>query len=244
MHIKGNQRLYQWDTERYLAVPEPGAVWVDFARIGAEPLAVAVEDGAALIPPSWLQTAGNKNVYIRYVDGTLIGYTLRITPRPKPPDYAAEPDKVWSYDDLQRALEAKIQAVQSDLNAAKEKSAADIAKLSGELAEQDQAHETAYASLTASLSTQTARVDPLKEAVEAELAKKPDTTLSIAGEAADAKAAGDAMNQLADTCKLIADQLAYSDLRAFEDLAECGVITPATDGENSYTDAAGNVFVL
>ena len=244
MHIEGNPRLYQWDTERYLAVPEPGAVWVDFARIGAEPLAVAVEYGTVLIPPSWLQTAGNKNIYIRYVDGTLIGYTLRITPRPKPPDYAAEPDKVWSYDDLQRVLEAKIQAVQNDLNAAKEKSAADIAAMDKALAAQKSETEAAYASLTASLTEQTDRVAPLKEAVDTELAKKPDTTLSIAGEAADAKSAGDAMNQLADTCKLIADRLAYSDLRAFEDLAECGVITPATDGENAYTDATGNVFVL
>ena len=145
---------------------------------------------------------------------------------------------------MQQVLETKIQAVQDDLNAAKEKSAADIAAMDKALVAQKLETEAAYASLTASLTAQTDRVAPLKEAVDTELAKKPDITLSIAGEAADAKAAGDAMNQLADACKLIADRLAYSDLRAFEDLAECGVITPATDGENAYTDTTGNIFVL
>lgn len=244
MNIRDHPFLWQWDRNRALFVNEPGALYVDFDRPGETPDRRKVVDGIAEISDTWLQKAGAKNVYICVQGGTLIGYTLRITPRPKPPDYAAEPDKVWSYDDLQRALEAKIQAVQDDLNAAKKKSAADIAAMDKALAAQKSETEAAYASLTASLTAQTDRVAPLKEAVDTELAKKPDTTLSIAGEAADSKAAGDAMNQLADTCKLIADRLAYSDLRAFEDLAECGVITPATDGENAYTDATGNVFVL
>lgn len=242
MNIRDHPFLYQWDRNRALSVNEPGALYVDFDRPGETPDRRKVVDGISEISDTWLQKAGPKNIYICIQGGTLIGYTLLVLPRPKPPDYAAEPDKVWSYDDLQRVLEAKIQAVQDDLNAAKEKSAADIAKLSGELAEQDQAHEAAYASLTASLTAQTDRVDPLKEAVDTELAKKPDTTLSIAGEAADAKAAGDAMNQLADTCKLIADQLAYSDLRAFEDLTACGVITPAADRSNFTEPAASTGY--
>nr|DAH18466.1 MAG TPA: hypothetical protein [Caudoviricetes sp.] len=244
MRIRGHNYLFQWDTKRELEIKEPDAVCVDFARLGETPIRVKIEDGVVKIPDIWLQTSGNQHIYVCYRDGTISDHILQIQRRDQPPEYEANPDDAWSYDDLQADLENKIQTVQDDLNAAKEKSAADIAKLSGELTEQDQAHETAYASLTASLSTQTDRVDPLKEAVEEELAKKPDTTLSIAGEAADAKAAGDAMNQLADTCKLIADRLDYSDLRALEDLTDCGVITPATDGENAYTDAAGNVFVL
>ena len=244
MRIRDHNYLFQWDTKRELEIKEPDAVCVDFARLGEAPIRVKIEDGVVKIPDVWLQASGNQHIYVCYQDGTISDRILQIQRRDQPPEYEANPDDAWSYDDLQADLENKIQTVQDDLNAAKEKSAADIAKLSGELAEQDQAHETAYASLTASLSTQADRVDPLKEAVETELAKKPDTTLSIAGEAADAKAAGDAMNQLADTCKLIADQLAYSDLRAFEDLTDCGVITPATDGENAYTDATGNVFVL
>lgn len=242
MNIRDHPFLWQWDRNRALFVNEPGALYVDFDRPGETPDRRKVVDGIAEISDTWLQKAGAKNVYICVQGGTLIGYTLLILPRPKPPDYAAEPDKVWSYDDLQRVLEAKIQAVQNDLDAAKEKSAADIAAMDKALAAQKSETEAAYASLTASLTAQTDRVAPLKEAVDTELAKKPDTTLSIAGEAADAKAAGDAMNQLADTCKLIADRLAYSDLRAFEDLAECGVITPAADRSNFTEPAASTGY--
>ena len=244
MRIRDHNYLFQWDTKRELEIKDPDAVCVDFARLGETPIRVKIEDGVVKIPDVWLQTSGNQHIYVCYLDGTISDHILQIQRRDQPPEYEANPDDAWSYDDLQTDLENKIQVVSDNLQAAKEKSAADVADLAAELASQNQAHEAAYASLTASLTAQTDRVDPLKEAVDTELAKKPDTTLSIAGEAADAKAAGDAMNQLADTCKLIADQLAYSDLRAFEDLTECGVITPATDGENAYTDATGNVFVL
>lgn len=97
MNIRDHPFLWQWDTNRYLDIPEADAVYVDFARTGEEPLRIAVADGGVRIPDSWLQTAGNQNIYVCYVDGTLRGYTLRIVPRPKPPDYVATPDEALNY---------------------------------------------------------------------------------------------------------------------------------------------------
>ena len=117
MNIRDHPVLYQWDTNRYLDIPEADAVYVDFARTGEEPLRIAVADGGVRIPDSWLQTAGNQNIYVCYVDGTLRGYTLRIVPRPKPPDYVATPDEAQSYaktsdlTDLENALLEKIASI-------------------------------------------------------------------------------------------------------------------------------------
>ena len=60
------------------------------------------------IPDSWLQTAGNQNIYVCYVDGTLRGYTLRIVPRPKPPDYVATPDEAYSYAQLDKKITVEV----------------------------------------------------------------------------------------------------------------------------------------
>lgn len=111
MNIRDHPVLYQWDTNRYLDIPEAGAVYVDFARTGEEPLRIAVADGGVRIPDSWLQTAGNQNIYVCYVDGTLRGYTLRIVPRPKPPDYVATPDEAQSY----ARLEARLNEVEESI---------------------------------------------------------------------------------------------------------------------------------
>lgn len=45
MNIRDLPFLYQWDTNRYLDIPEADAVYVDFARAGEEPLRIAVADG-------------------------------------------------------------------------------------------------------------------------------------------------------------------------------------------------------
>lgn len=111
MNIRDHPLLYQWDTNRYLDIPEVDAVYVDFARTGEEPLRIAVADGGVRIPDSWLQTAGNQNIYVCYVDGTLRGYTLRIVPRPKPPDYVATPDDAQSY----ARLEARLNEVEESI---------------------------------------------------------------------------------------------------------------------------------
>lgn len=111
MNIRDHPFLYQWDTNRYLDIPEADAVYVDFARTGEEPLRIAVADGGVRIPDSWLQTAGNQNIYVCYVDGTLRGYTLRIVPRPKPPDYVATPDEAQSY----ARLEARLNKVEKSI---------------------------------------------------------------------------------------------------------------------------------
>lgn len=108
MNIRDHPFLYQWDTNRYLDIPEADAVYVDFARTGEEPLRIAVADGGVRIPDSWLQTAGNQNIYVCYVDGTLRGYTLRIVPRPKPPDYVATPDEALSYAQLDKKITAEV----------------------------------------------------------------------------------------------------------------------------------------
>lgn len=95
MEIRDHPYLYQWDRNRELSVPEENAAYVDFARSGTdEPLRIAVTDGVVKIPDSWLQIAGNRNVYVCYTDGTMQGYTLMVRPRPKPPDYVAAPDTV------------------------------------------------------------------------------------------------------------------------------------------------------
>ena len=114
MNIRDHPFLYQWDTNRYLDIPEADVVYVDFARTGEEPLRIAVADGGVRIPDSWLQTAGNQNIYICYVDGTLRGYTLRIVPRPKPPDYVATPDEAQSYARLEARLNNVEKSVPKD----------------------------------------------------------------------------------------------------------------------------------
>ena len=114
MNIRDHPFLYQWDTNRYLDIPEVDAVYVDFARTGEEPLRIAVADGGVRIPDSWLQTAGNQNIYVCYVDGTLRGYTLRIVPRPKPPDYVATPDEAQSYARLEARLNKVEESIPKD----------------------------------------------------------------------------------------------------------------------------------
>lgn len=114
MNIRDHLFLYQWDTNRYLDIPEAGAVYVDFARTGEEPLRIAVADGGVRIPDSWLQTAGNRNIYVCYVDGTLRGYTLRIVPRPKPPDYVATPDEAISYKELAEGFREDVLRVEKE----------------------------------------------------------------------------------------------------------------------------------
>lgn len=114
MNIRDHPFLYQWDTNRYLDILEADAVYVDFARTGEEPLRIAVADGGVRIPDSWLQTAGNQNIYVCYVDGTLRGYTLRIVPRPKPPDYVATPDEAQSYARLEARLNKVEESIPKD----------------------------------------------------------------------------------------------------------------------------------
>lgn len=114
MNIRDHPFLYQWDTNRYLDIPEPDAVYVDFARTGEEPLRIAVADGGVRIPDSWLQTAGNRNIYVCHVDGTLRGYTLRIVPRPKPPDYVATPDEAVSYKELAEGFREDVLRVEQE----------------------------------------------------------------------------------------------------------------------------------
>lgn len=114
MNIRDHLFLYQWDTNRYLDIPEADAVYVDFARTGEEPLRIAVADGGVRIPDSWLQTAGNRNIYVCYVHGTLRGYTLRIVPRPKPPDYVATPDEAVSYKELAEGFREDVLRVEQE----------------------------------------------------------------------------------------------------------------------------------
>ena len=114
MNIRDHPFLYQWDTNRYLDISEADAVYVDFARTGEEPLRIAVADGGVRIPDSWLQTAGNQNIYVCYVDGTLRGYTLRIVPRPKPPDYVATPDEALSYKELAEGFREDVLRVEQE----------------------------------------------------------------------------------------------------------------------------------
>lgn len=114
MNIRDHPVLYQWDTNRYLDIPEADAVYVDFARTGEEPLRIAVADGGVRIPDSWLQTSGNQNIYVCYVDGTLRGYTMRIVPRPKPPDYVATPDEAQSYARLEARLNEVEESIPKD----------------------------------------------------------------------------------------------------------------------------------
>lgn len=104
MKIKGFSYLYQWDKERELEVPEEGAIYVDYAIPGGEPLRVEVADGIAKIPDSWLQTPGDQKIFICYQNGTIQDHILRVRPRPKPPGYIAGPDKAQDYSDLDKRI--------------------------------------------------------------------------------------------------------------------------------------------
>ena len=116
MKILDHPYLFQWDTKRELEIKEPDAVCVDFARLGETPIRVKIEDGVVKIPDVWLQTSGNQNIYVCYVDGTLRGYTLRIVPRPKPPDYVATPDEAQTYAKLEKKVSDEVSRLDDRIN--------------------------------------------------------------------------------------------------------------------------------
>lgn len=48
------------------------------------------------------------------MDGTLRGYTLRIVPRPKPPDYVATPDEALNYKELAEGFREDVLRVEQE----------------------------------------------------------------------------------------------------------------------------------
>lgn len=189
MEIRDHPYLYQWDRGRELSVPEENAAYVDFARSGTdEPLRIAVTDGVAKIPDSWLQVAGNRNVYVCYTDGTMQGYTLMVRPRPKPVDYVDINDE--KYEALESEMLQRIADTKADLQAHKNAWAAEVERETvaleamGEDARQKaEATQTGIEALEASIDATYEELDILKSRV-------PDVTLTKAEEAADSAEIG------------------------------------------------------
>lgn len=69
--------------------------------------------------------------------------------------------------------------------------------------------------------------------------KDLDTTITMEGKAADAKAVGDALRSLSEEIANVADEA-----EALAALSECGILTPAYQDETFYTDADGAIYAL
>ena len=100
--VKGKNYLFQWDCGQVLTITGSPARYVDFSA-PEEPdgvIRIEVQDGECPIPDKWLQTAGNRTIWVCLADDSLISATLRIRSRPKPVMYEFSDDQRITFDSL------------------------------------------------------------------------------------------------------------------------------------------------
>lgn len=106
--VKGKNYLFQWDCGQVLTITGSPARYVDFSA-PEDPdgvIRIEVQDGECPIPDKWLQTAGNRTIWVCLADDTRVVVNIRIKSRPKPPDYVYTPDERVTFDALvQKILE-------------------------------------------------------------------------------------------------------------------------------------------
>lgn len=194
MNIRDHPFLWQWDRNRALFVNEPGALYVDFDRPGETTDRRKVVDGIAEISDTWLQKAGTKNVYICVQGGTLIGYTLRVLPRPKPVDYVDINDA--KYEALEAEMLKRIADTEADLQAHKNAWAAEAERETAALeAMGEDARQKAEATQTG-IEVLEASIDATYEGLDILKSRVPDVTLTKAEEAADSAEIGNRLLML------------------------------------------------
>lgn len=110
MLLKDKRTLYQFDINQTLI--EVCGEFVDFP-VGSEIYRVRTVDKSVRIPDEFLQTSGDKRIYITYADGTIKDSILKVVGRPMPPDYVYTPTERETFD----SLVEKVNATLEDLEA-------------------------------------------------------------------------------------------------------------------------------
>ena len=109
-----SDKLYQWDTERYISLTAPESVRidaVDFAHEGDQRAIrrnVSEENGVltAKIPNTLLQSCKKIRVWLMCGEQTMFGDVLAVRPKAKPPGYILpdDEDEVMSYTSLEKRI--------------------------------------------------------------------------------------------------------------------------------------------
>ncbi|MBM6776022.1 collagen-like protein [Collinsella tanakaei] len=111
--IISKDKLWQWDTNRFVIVEDNPTSEVHFATVGSdEALVVQASDGEAQIPNSLLQDGVDILSWIVEDGGTVEQARLSVTPRQKPQDYVYTETEIKSYE----SLASKIDGLQEQID--------------------------------------------------------------------------------------------------------------------------------
>lgn len=133
-----NNRLFQWDQGQSLAIVGGEAKYIDFSAPEEPSGIIRTEgnNGIFEIPDSWLQTSGNKTIWVCLADDTQVAVTLRVQGRPKPPTYVETPAHKITIDLLLERANQAVEETESSQRAAAEaaEAAAGSASAAGQAA--------------------------------------------------------------------------------------------------------------
>lgn len=117
-----NNRLFQWDQGQNLAIVGGEAKYIDFSAPEEPSGIIRTEgnNGIFAIPDSWLQTSGNKTIWVCLADDTQVAVTLRVQGRPKPPTYVETPAHKITIDLLLERANQAVEETESSQRAAAE----------------------------------------------------------------------------------------------------------------------------
>lgn len=109
MTLKDKSNFYQWDVNQVLV--NVSAIYIDFI-INDEVYRVHINQDRTLnVPDEFLQTAGTKQMYLCYDNGTYELCEVEVLPRPTPPDYIFTPTQRATFESLTRDVEELVNDV-------------------------------------------------------------------------------------------------------------------------------------
>lgn len=134
MNVKGKCKLYQYDINQSLE--NVSGKYVDFPTI-ADTYRVAVVDGVVRIPDEFLQSSGEKKVFVVNADETLCEHMIKIISRPMPPNYIYTPTEHETFEELVErvnTLDQELEQLGGRVNALDQEklSAEDLKTINGE----------------------------------------------------------------------------------------------------------------
>ena len=240
--VKGKNYLFQWDCGQVLTITGGPARYVDFSA-PEEPdgvIRIEVQDGECPIPDKWLQTAGNRTIWVCLADDSLVSATLRVRSRPKPPDYVETEAQRVTFaslvDRVNKALEDSERVNLESAEAIKDAAAANelagkavedanaaVEKTTGAVtAAAEHASKAAGSDASAQRSAKEAK-DAAQEALGYSDASKAAATLS-AGSMREAMVAKSQAVSASDSSRRYADEAKQAAVSAQAALAEKGWI--------------------